>query len=760
MNKRFWILIPLVFAFACKSTQPTTNTPSSSLGNIGNSPILVDDFVYVYNKNNVNAENAYQETSLKEYITLYTNFRLKVKEAESMGLDTNVAFISELDGYKKQLAQPYLTEKEVTQQLVREAYERMKEEVRASHILITVKPDADPKDTLIAYTKIKALKERIIKGEDFNTLARTNSEDPSAATNAGDLGYFTALQMVYPFEDAAYKTPVGSISGIIRTRFGYHILKTTGRRPSQGEIRTAHIMIRYTSGGSTEDSLSAYRKIDEISKKLAAGEAWSSLVKTFSEDVQSKDKNGELPWFSTGRMIASFEDEAFALKKAGDVSSPVLTPYGWHIIKLLDKKTLASFEELEPTLKQKVNRDSRSELNKKAFLDRIKKEDEFKENTVNVNATMLLADSTLTQGAWAYKAEDPKHKKTILFTIKGTPYSRFEFYNYVTGKQRTRTDVTPIVYMSQLYNQYVEESLTKWEEANLANKYVDYRMLVKEYRDGILLFQLMDQKVWTKAVEDTSGLKSFFNENKAKYQWKERSKATVLNAASKDILTKAQQELKTSDYEVTEPATIDLKYTKNNIATPQDKISALDKLANNLLRDKKLVLYIVETPVKKETVQIGSRKDSLIKFFETKGIKVDRIHASVSSNLNSTNAIVKVFVRSTSKKVIESHYNTKDPLALQITDGLYQEGENPWVDLSEKKTGAYPFEKEGRYYLVIIDKIEAPRGKELDECRGIVISDYQNHLEKKWLDELKVKYPVSINEQELKKLIKPSSAAK
>ncbi|HSZ71752.1 MAG TPA: peptidylprolyl isomerase [Cytophagaceae bacterium] len=764
MNKPFWILIPLVFVFACKSNQPTTNNTTKPqgtvLGTIGSDPILSDDFSYVYTKNNVNAENAYAESSLKEYMNLYVNFRLKVKEAEAMGLDTSKAFKAELDGYKKQLAQPYLTEKEVTQQLVREAYERMKEEVRASHILIIVKPDADPKDTLIAYNKIKSIREKALKGEPFDKLAKANSEDPSAASNAGDLGYFTALQMVYPFEDAAYKTPVGSISNIVRTRFGYHILKVTGRRPSQGEVRTAHIMIRYTTGGSVEDSLNAYRKIEEISKKLAAGEPWSTMVKTFSEDVQSREKNGELPWFSTGRMIASFEDAAFALKNPGDISQPVLTPYGWHIIKLLEKKGLAPFEELEPTLKQKVNRDSRSELNKKAFLDRIKKEDAFKENTANVNATMLLADSSLTKGAWKYDATDTKNKKTVLFTIKNDSYSRLDFYDFIRTKQKGRKDITPTVYMNQLYNQYVEETLTKWEENHLSEKYVDYRMLVKEYRDGILLFQLMDQKVWSKAVEDTTGLRAFFNENRSKYQWKERSKATILSASSKETLAKVQEELKSPDYEVTDPAGTDLKYDKNKVAIPEESISSLDKIVTSLLRDKKLVLYLVETPVKNESVTTGSRKDSLIQYFVSKGIPENRINSSISSNHNSSSALVKIYLRTTSKKSIELRYTAKNPLALQITEGLYQKGENEWVDKSEKKQGSYSFEDKDRFYLVIIDKIEAPRPKELEECKGIVISDYQNYLEKKWLDELKTKYPVNINEAELNKMVKTSNTTK
>jgi peptidyl-prolyl cis-trans isomerase SurA len=764
MNKAFLALIPLIFVFACKSNKPatTSNTKPQGtvLGTIGSDPILSDDFSYVYTKNNINAENAYAENSLKEYMNLYVNFRLKVKEAEALGLDTTAAFKSELDGYKKQLAAPYLTEKEVTQQLVREAYDRMKEEVRASHILILVKPDADPKDTLIAYNKIKNIRDKALKGENFDQLAKANSEDPSAATNSGDLGYFTALQMVYPFEDAAFKTPVGSISSIIRTRFGYHVLKVTARRPSQGEVRTAHIMIRYTTGGSTEDSLAAYRKIEEISKKLSADEPWATLVKTFSEDVQSKSKNGELPWFSTGRMVASFEDAAFALKNPGDVSKPVLTPYGWHIIKLLERKELAPFEEMEPTLKQKVNRDSRSELNKKAFLDRIKKEDEFKENTANVNATMLLADSTLTKGSWKYNADDVKNKKTVLFTIKNEPYSRLAFYEFIKAKQRARTDVTPIVYMGQLYSQYVEETLTKWEENHLAEKYVDYRMLVKEYRDGILLFQLMDQKVWSKAVEDTTGLRAFFNENRSKYQWKERSKATILSASSKETLNKVKEEIKSTDYEVLEPAGLDLKYAKNKVAIPQENMAALDKMVTALLRDKKLVLYLVETSIKNESIKSGSRKDSLTQYFVSKGITANRIKGSVSSTFNTSNALVKLYARSTSKKAIELRYTTKDPLALQITEGLYQKGENEWVDKSEAKVGSYPFEAKDRFYLVIIDKIEAPRPKELEECRGLVISDYQNYLEKKWLEGLKTKYPVSVNEAELNKMVKTGNATK
>jgi peptidyl-prolyl cis-trans isomerase SurA len=249
------------------------------IATIGSQPIYTSEFQYVYEKNNGGNEGAYTRQSVTEYLDLYTKFKLKVMEGESRGLDTTVAFKRELEGYKEQLAQPYLTEKSVTDKLVQEAYERLKQEVNASHILIGLPADPDPQDTLAAYNQVLELRKRVTSGESFEKLAKEFSQDPSAAENGGNLGYFTAMQMVYPFEDAAYKTEVGQISMPVRTRFGYHLIKVNDKRQAKGEVKVAHIMVRATPGMPKADSLAAKQRIDAIYKRVQRNENWENFQK-------------------------------------------------------------------------------------------------------------------------------------------------------------------------------------------------------------------------------------------------------------------------------------------------------------------------------------------------------------------------------------------------------------------------------------------------------------------------------------------------
>ena len=299
--------------------------------------ITKTEFEAIYHKNNT--KNAASDTkSLEDYMQLFINFKLKVKEAEELGLDTVSAFKNELEGYRKQLAAPYLTDNEVNDKLLKEAYERMKKDVRASHILIKCDAGALPKDTLAAYNKAISARNRVVKGEDFAKVAKELSDDPSAKDNGGDLGYFTSMQMVYPFEDVAFKTAKGAISEPIRTQFGYHIIKVLDRRPSQGQITVAHIMVRSNPGMPEEDSIAARKKIFDIYDRLKKNENFSSLALEFSDHTDSKTKGGVLPAFGTGTMVPSFENAAFALKDTNSFSMPFQTPFGWHIVKLKNRK--------------------------------------------------------------------------------------------------------------------------------------------------------------------------------------------------------------------------------------------------------------------------------------------------------------------------------------------------------------------------------------------------------------------------------------
>ncbi|OGX86545.1 peptidylprolyl isomerase [Hymenobacter lapidarius] len=772
----------------CQASKPATSGAAAATASgpavetLGNYAVPANEFAYVYRKNNSSAPDYGTRQSVAEYLELYTNFRLKVLEAEQRGLDTTQAFKRELDGYRQQLAQPYLTEKSVTDQLVREAYDRMSQEVSASHILIRVAPDATPQDTLSAYQKLENIRREVAGGADFDQMARTQSEDPSARENAGKLGYFTAMQMVYPFESAAYKTPVGEVSAPIRTRFGYHIIKVNDKRAAQGEIKVAHLMIRMNANAPKSDSLTAKKKVDELASRLKKGESWDKLVAQFSEDAGSAANGGELPPFGTGRMIPSFEEVAFKLQKPGDISAPVQTPYGWHVIKLIERQPVAKFADVEATLKSKVAKDSRSELNKAAFLKRIRRENQFTEVAAAKTYAFSKADTALVAGRFRYAAPaDVKAGKTPsdsspLFTIKGKPYLVKDFLAYAQQNQRPRTGAQPAFAMQQLYDQYVEESLTEFEKNSLETKYEDYRMLVKEYRDGILLFQLMDEKVWSKAIEDTVGLKKYFAENQAKYQWDQRVQGTVVSAATPALRDQARAYLVKHTTTTRSMAAVQTTTTQIPLFTTKGVPSmvsfrprtatltpagtkALEQLANQMMTDTTLMLFAnAQAATKTQTALGGQRTSRFQEYLLKKGVPNSRIALStiMGGKKSRPAAADAISVRAYTHDpvAIEQHFNTKNPLSVQISQKMFQKGDNKAVDeVMSKGPGTYNLQKDGRYMAVIIDKILPAGPKALAEARGQATSDYQTYLEKVWIEEMRAARPVKINEAEVNKLI-------
>jgi peptidyl-prolyl cis-trans isomerase SurA len=545
--------------------------------------ISLSEFEAVYKKNN--RDEVVDQKDLEEYLELYINFRLKVREAESLGLDTLRKFIEELKGYQKQLAKPYLTDKSVTEKLIKEAYDRSLKDVRASHILLKVGPDALPKDTLEVYNTIMALKKRAAK-EDFGVLAGKNSEDPSAKDNGGDLGWFSVLRMVYPFENAAFNTPVGEISTPVRTRFGYHIIKVQDKRDAQGEIRAAHIMIK-TGKESTEESVAkAKEKINEVNELLTKGQSFEDLAKKYSEDKGSAVKGGELPKFGAGRMVPAFEAAAYALKNDGDVSEPTLTDYGWHIIKRLERYTIPEFEDSKSELSAKVAKDSRSQMSKLSVLNRVKKDYDFKENRKVLGAVENVLDSTLVEGKW--NADAANGLEETLFSLGKKNYTQTDFAAYIASHQARRRPDALVAIMNGLYSQYVDESLLAYEEEKLSNKYPEYKALLREYRDGILLFDLTDDKVWSKAVKDTAGLKSFHAKNGDKFMWEKRMDAEIyycqkdsIVESLKNAIEKKAKKGKTTSEELLKEFNAD---SKLNLRVEKDLYEANDE---EILKDVK-----------------------------------------------------------------------------------------------------------------------------------------------------------------------------
>lgn len=526
------------------SQAPATVDPV--LINIAGENISRSEFERVFRKNNYK-DSVTDEKSVREYLELYINYKLKVKEAEAEHMDTSATFVNELGGYRKQLAQPYLTDKEVSENLLREAYDRLKKDVHASHILLQMKQDALPKDTLMAYNRIMKIRDMIVKSKmDFNKVARDSSEDPSAKENGGDLGYFTGMQMVYPFESAAFSLKDGEVSMPVRTRFGYHLIKKLDERPAQGEVHVSHIMVKVNKEAGDSVMNAAKARIDEAYSKLKSGLVWDSVVATYSDDKASVKRGGELSWFGTGRMVPEFEKAAFALAKDGDYSAPVKTPYGWHIIRRIERRTVPAFEEKKGELKQAIARDSRNDMSKMSMINKIKAQYKFAEVLKNKAAFVNALDTNVTNGEWDLNKAEKMNAPlfTLTDSLKTTTYTQQDFAKYVSTHQSKRPGINPVIIGNQLYDSWVNETLLAYEESRLDVKYADFRNLMKEYRDGILLFDLTDKKVWSKAVKDSAGLKEFHEKNKSNYMWTDRVDATIYTFAKAEQAASFRKQMK------------------------------------------------------------------------------------------------------------------------------------------------------------------------------------------------------------------------
>ena len=501
---------------------------------VGKNKITKSEFLQIYLKNN--PAPVYDTKSLDEYMELFSKFKLKVAEAEALGYDTLPKLKKELDGYRKQLAAPYLIDSAKNEAMVQEAYQRTKTELRASHILVRLEPSALPADTLIAFNKIMVLKTKIDKGEKFADVARLSSEDPSAKSNLGDLGFFTAFQMVYPFEEAAYNTKIGSVSKPVRTRFGYHLINVVDSRPARGTMKTAHIMVATSKSATSADVEAAKKKIDEIYAKLEKGDKFEDLVKSYSDDPSSNSKEGVLPAFGTGtttRMVTSFEDAAFALKKNGDFSAPIKTEYGYHIIKRVEWTDVPKFETAKKELQSRVNKDERAMKTQDSYVLKLKAAYNYKNKSKKtISWFNSNVDSTFFQGKW--KADKLKSDK-VLFILDGKKFTQKSFAEFLERNQRgVSKDNIPLIVKNQ-YVKWEKEVVLGYEESKLQEKYPDFKALMNEYHDGIILYEIMTDKVWDKAMKDTVGLKTFFKENRTNYVWGNRVDAVVYECANKQI---------------------------------------------------------------------------------------------------------------------------------------------------------------------------------------------------------------------------------
>lgn len=670
MKKRNFLKLFALASFVMPTLFATAQSKLDKqvLMTIGDQDITAKEFCDVYYKNNLKSD-VIEKKSVDDYLELFTTFRMKVMEAERLQLDTSAKFQKELAGYRKQLAKPFMSSDDITDELMQEAYQRKQKDIRASHILIRCDKNALPSDTLRAYNKAMDIRKKALaKGADFGKLADQYSDDPSAKGweasdqrpanpgNHGDLGYFTVFDMVYPFETGAYNTKEGEISMPIRSDFGYHIIKVQSVTDAMGTIQAAHIFLQLPFNAPKEDVEAMQQKADNIYKQLMDqdGKNWNEMVAQYSDDKGTVSRHGALSNFTVSRIVPEFIEVCKSLE-INEIGKPVRTNYGYHIIKLLGKSGVGSFEKESKGLSERIEKDMRSKKSEEVVLKQVKSEYKFKQNDKNLETFLATVDSTILRAA--YEPAASVDLNATLFTIEGKPTKVSDFVDYIKENMKAQKYVTPATYAYQLYETFSNTTVMDYADAHLEEKYPDFKELVQEYKDGIMLFDLMDREVWDKAVKDTTGLKEFHERNASKYMWGNRAYATIVTVTREESLPKVK--------------------------------ALLDS-----------------------------------------GIELDSLRSAIQRD-----SIKYAFVRR----------------------GYYQKGDNQFVDQTEWKVGVrneIASTVDQSTTIVCIRELRNPEPKTLKEARGLVTSDYQVELEKNWVQSLKERYPVKINEKVLDKVRK------
>jgi peptidyl-prolyl cis-trans isomerase SurA len=490
---------------------------------IGDQPVKRSEFERIYHKNN--RVDGYEQKSVADYLDLFINFKLKVLEAKNQGYDTMRSFVTELAGYRDQLAKPYLQNRKVIESQVKEAYDHTVNEVNASHIMAKLPANPGPADTLNAYNRIMDIRKRVMAGESFEKIAREASDDPSAKQNEGRLGWFSAFMMVFPFENAAYHTPVGSVSMPVRSKYGYHLIKVNAIRPALGEIKLAHIMTRASKNETPDKIALAKDKIFKYYDMLKQGTSFSEVARNYSEDAGSARTGGQMRWLKSGELPPDIEEAVFSLKDSGEYSIPLQSDYGWHIFQLHQKRPVATYEKMKNVLEERIMSDDRGKVAEQSKINEIMKESGFVKYGENIDAVAQVMDSAVYTGTW-----NPAPAGDLIepvFTINGKEYTQKDLAAYITQTKRFRKELTLMQIARSKCDELINKELLAFESGQLENKYPEFRYLMEEYHDGILLFNITDNKVWSKAVKDSAGLKTYFAQHQGEYNWNERADVTV-----------------------------------------------------------------------------------------------------------------------------------------------------------------------------------------------------------------------------------------
>jgi peptidyl-prolyl cis-trans isomerase SurA len=534
---KFKVTVYILFSFI-------SATQAQTLFSIDKEQVSVKEFLNIYTKNNKVAD--FSEKSLREYIDLYSLFKMKLHEAKSKKIDTISNLNEELKTYSNQLAESYFVDKNHMDKIMQNLYQRSKKDRKVAHILIKTPQNAKPEDTQIAYKAILEIKNKINTKEDFFKLAIEKSEDPNAKETKGIIGFINIFMTFPSFEDMAYTTPINEVSNILKSPFGYHIILPLEERTARGKVSVAHI---YTTDKTDEDKKNkkAEKKIMEAFKAIESKKiSFDSAIKKYTEDNASLTNGGILPLFGINEMVSEFEENSFTLSQIGSICKPFKSPFGWHIIKLLQKIERPNYEEAKSWMKEKLDKDERMLNSKQLAIKTIKEKYHYRE--INNHFEEIyndLSDNKFEKKGW--KISQMKNPKTLI-EFDDIIYTQNDFINYIQKNYSNITAPKKEEIIKPMIENYKEYCIYLYAKDKLNKENTEYASLLQEYQNGLMIFELMDREIWKKANKDSIEQKKLYELNKSKYLYKERIKSFVFKVKEASLATKIKNILTSTSY--------------------------------------------------------------------------------------------------------------------------------------------------------------------------------------------------------------------
>ncbi len=639
-----------LFAFVCF----TTCAFSQTLFTYGSTAVDKNEFIRAYNKNKTPVND--KEKALREYLELYVRFKLKVKAAMELRLDTLPQLQYDAQSFRTQIEDTYLNNEKAVNDLLNEAFERCQKDLHILHFYVAVAPTATPEDSLSIYRSISTLYTSLTAGKtDYDKLTTADA----VKISYDDVGFITSFALPYEYENLIYSLKQGQASKPIRTKKGWHIFKLIDERKAVGRWKIAQILFSIPPDAGADDKKRFEKKADSVYQLLVKGEDFGKMARWFSDDKISYGNNGELPEFGSGKFEPAFETEVFKLTKDNEISRPFLTSYGYHIVKRLSQSPVASDKSemaYQFELKQKVQQDTRINSARELFLKEIFRQVNFKKTGAVSDIDMYrYADSVMARPTTetGNAVVFPIANKTM-YTFAKTKLTGKDWLDFVRS-YKGNTELYQGETNMALVDKYVTTTVMDYYKKHLEDYNADFKYQMDEFKDGNVLFEIMERNIWGKAANDTEGLQKYYTENKTKYLWAESANIVLFNCANKAVADEVKAELAKG---------------KNWKQVAED--------GNN-------------------NIQADSGR------FELSQIPI-KVNANMAKG-------------SVSETVV-----------------------NP-VDGNTS-------------FLILLNYFPANLQRNFDEARGLVINDYQNILEEKWISELKKKYPVKINDAVFQSLIK------